>query len=76
MNQFAKNLQNDHAMKKSFVLSGGLRRILEIKSAPGMKQKQHIDTIIALYPDPITAYHSPDYKEKLLKDLDNYNVGE
>lgn len=76
LNQFSKNLQNDHAMKKSFVLSGGLKKILEIKSNAGMKQKQYIEAIIGLYPTGIIDYHSPDYKDKLLKEIDDYNAGE
>lgn len=76
LSQFSKNLQNDNATKKSFVLSGGLRKILELKSTPSMKQKPYIEDIIALYPSDIIAYHSPDYKETLFKQLDEFNAGE
>ncbi len=69
-------MQNDNAMKKSFVLSGGLRKILEIKSTPAMKQKQYIEDIIGLYPREILEYHSPDYKDILFKKLDDFNAGE
>ena len=58
------------------MLSGGLRKILEIKASPQMKQKQYIEDIISLYPEQIIQYHSPDYKEILFKKLDEYNAGE
>ena len=58
------------------MLSGGLRKILEIKAIPQMMQKQYIEDIISLYPEQIIQYHSPDYKEILFKKLDEYNAGE
>lgn len=50
LHQFAKTLPNDPAAKKSFIQSGGLKKIQEIKSDPGNKLKQYVDEINALYP--------------------------
>lgn len=50
LHQFAKTLPNDPAAKKSFIQSGGLKKIQEIKSQPGQKLKQYVDEINALYP--------------------------
>ena len=40
-----------------------------------MKQKQFIEDIVGLYPEPIILYHSPDYKDYLYKKLDEFNAG-
>lgn len=45
LHQFAKTLPHDNQAKKNFVLSEGLKKIQEIKAAPGSKLRQYIDTI-------------------------------
>ena len=59
-------------------MSGGLRKILELKSTPGSdsKLKQYIEEIISQYPPEIIQFHSPDYKDTLMKKLEDFNNGE
>lgn len=71
LHQFAKTLPNDPAAKKSFIQSGGLKKIQEIKADPGNKLKQYVDEINALYPLEIVQYYSPGYEQTLLKKLDD-----
>jgi len=72
--QFAKTLPNDNSAKKSFVLSEGLKKIQEIKAAPGSKLRQYIDEINTLYPQEIIQFYSPGYEATLLKKLEEYNT--
>jgi len=67
--QFAKTLPNDNSAKKSFVLSEGLKKIQEIKAAPGSKLRQYIDEINTLYPQEIIQFYSPGYEATLLKKI-------
>lgn len=69
LHQFAKTLPNDPAAKKSFIQSGGLKSIQQIKSEPGQKLKQYVDEINALYPLEIVQYYSPGYEQTLLNKL-------
>ncbi len=71
LHQFAKTLPNDPAAKKSFIQSGGLKKIQEIKSEPGQKLKQYVDEINALYPLEIVQYYSPGYEQTLLNKLED-----
>jgi len=73
--QFAKTLPNDNAAKKAFVLSEGLKKIQDIKAQPGTKLRAYIDEINSHYPTEIVQYYTPDYKDTLLKKLDDYNSG-
>jgi hypothetical protein len=61
---------------RAFVLSEGLKKMQEIKAAPGSKLRQYIDEINQLYPADIIQYYSPDYAATLMKKLDDYNQGE
>jgi DNA topoisomerase IB len=61
---------------RAFVLSEGLKKMQEIKAAPGSKLRQYIDEINNLYPPDIIQYYSPDYAATLMKKLDDYNTGE
>ena len=58
------------------MLSEGLKKLQEIKAAPGSKLRQYIDEINNLYPADIIQYYSPDYAATLMKKLDDYNQGE
>ncbi len=71
LHQFAKTLPNDPAAKKSFIQSGGLKKIQEIKAEPGNKLKQYVDEINALYPLEIVQFYSPGYEQTLLKKLED-----
>ncbi len=70
LHQFAKTLPNDPVSKKSFIQSGGLKKIQEIKTSPGNKLKQYIDEINALYPLEIVQYYSHGYGQTLMQKLE------
>lgn len=71
--QFAKVLPHDLQARKSFVQSGGLQKVQEVKAEVGTKLRDAVDEITALYPPEIVNYYSPNYSETLLKKLDEYN---
>jgi len=74
--QFAKTLPNDQGAKKAFVLSEGLKKIQSLSEAkPGTKLRAYVDEINSHYPQEIVQYYTPDYKDTLLKKLDDYNSG-
>merc|ERR1711990_1237641 len=68
--QFAKVLPNDLNARRSFVQSGGLQKIQEVKADVGSKLKDFIEDINMLYPPEIVQYYSPNYAEDLLKKLE------
>jgi len=71
--QFAKVLPNDLNARRSFVQSGGLQKIQEVKAEVGSKLHDYIDEINMLYPPEIVQYYSPNYSETLLKKMDEFN---
>lgn len=71
--QFAKVLPTSLEAKRTFVQSGGFSRIQEIKCDQSSKLAEHIRAINELYPGDIVNYYSPDYAEKLLQRLEDYN---
>merc|ERR1719272_1999059 len=71
--QFAKVLPHDLQARRSFVQSGGLQKIQEVKAEVGSKLHDFIDEINMLYPPEIVQYYSPNYAETLLKKMDEYN---
>ena len=58
---------------RAFVLSGGLKKIQEIKAEQGTKLRQCIDEINSFYPQEIIQYYSPSYEATLMKKLDEYS---
>merc|ERR1712192_46605 len=76
--QLAKVLPMDNQSKKAFVVNKGLRKILEkkqkIQGDPAIKKA--IDDICSIYPDEMVKYYTPDYREVLLKKLEEYHDGE
>jgi len=69
--QFAKVLPNDLNARRSFVQSGGLQKIQEVKCEVGTKLYDNIDEINSYYPQDIVNYYSPDYADSLLAKLDD-----
>merc|ERR1711920_377604 len=69
--QFAHVLPNDLNARRSFVQSGGLQKIQEVKAEVGSKLHDYIDEINMLYPPEIVLYYSPNYAETLLKKMTN-----
>ena len=70
-------MNNDPQGKKNFVEHGVLAQILAIKGeGEGSKLKTYIEDIKGFYPPEIAQYYSPDYKEKLLKELDDFGEGD
>ncbi len=70
LHQFAKTLPHEHSARKSFIQSGGLKKIQEIKVEVGSKLKQYIDEINAQYPQEIIQYYSPGYEQTLWKKME------
>jgi len=70
--QFAKVLPTDMQARRSFVQSGGLQKIQEVKAEVGSKLHDYIDEINMLYPQEIVQYYSPNYQETLLKKMDDH----
>jgi len=67
--QFVLVLPRDPKAKKSFVVSGGLKKIQEVKADVGTKLHDYIDEISSLYPPDIVQYYSPNYADQLLAKL-------
>jgi len=71
--QFNKVLPNDLNARRSFVQSGGLQKIQEVKAEMGSKLHDYIEEINLLYPPEIVQYYSPNYADALLKKMDEFN---
>jgi len=76
LQQFAKVLPNDPSARKSFVTSGGLQKIQELKSDEenSIDLIEYINTINGVFPAEIVQYYSPGYPKTLLAKLDDNNV--
>lgn len=72
LEQFAKVLPNDPAGRKSFVTSGGLQKVQELKAdeQSNADLMEYITDINSRFPPEIIQYYSPGYSETLLKKLD------
>merc|ERR1712203_1064942 len=71
--QFSKVLPNDTNARRSFVQSGGLQKIQEVKAEVGSKLRDAIDAIRELYPKDIREYYTPNYAETLLNKMEQFN---
>jgi len=73
LEQFAKVLPNDPKGRKSFVTSGGLQKVQELKAdeTSNMDLLEYISTINNCFPPEIVQYYSPGYSETLLQKLDD-----
>ena len=74
--QFSKVLPNDTKSRKSFVQSGGLQKIQELKCDQENNQSlnEYINTINNCFPKELVQYYSPNYTQELLKKLDDFQV--
>lgn len=72
--QFAKVLPNDSSGKKSFVQSGGLQKIQELKADEQNNAHimEYISTINSCFPPELVQYYSPNYSNELLKKLEDF----
>ncbi|KAG7317627.1 hypothetical protein KOW79_018662 [Hemibagrus wyckioides] len=68
--QFSKVLPHDSKARRSFVTSGGLKKVQEVKAEPGSDLQKYINTINACYPEEIVRYYSPGYSEALLERIE------
>mmetsp|Transcript_94619 Transcript_94619/g.305485 ORF Transcript_94619/g.305485 Transcript_94619/m.305485 type:complete len:507 (+) Transcript_94619:71-1591(+) len=73
--QFAKVLPSNLEARRSFVQSGGLGKIQEVRAEAGSKLHEYIDDINRLYPQEIVHYYSPNYADQLIKKMDDYSPG-
>lgn len=71
--QFSKVLPSDAAARRSFVQSGGLRKIQEVKADPSSRLNEYVEAINGLYPTEIVNYYSKNYEEALLSRLEEHN---
>lgn len=72
--QFSKILPNNSTYKKSFIKSGCLQRLQEIKnSEEGKKIEMEINLINQSFPDDIINFYTPGYSETLIKRIDETN---
>lgn len=73
LQQFAKVFPNDPSARKSFVTSGGLQKIQELKADESCNTDliEYITTINDQFPPEIVQYYSPGYSETLLQKLEN-----
>ena len=72
LEQFAKTLPHDQDARRTFVQSGGLQLVQQLKEQFGGKLTEHIQTINDCYPPEIVEYYSPEYADTLMKKLDEF----
>ncbi|XP_004691169.1 PREDICTED: sperm-associated antigen 6 [Condylura cristata] len=70
--QFSKVLPHDSKARRLFVISGGLKKVQEIKAEPGSLLQEYINSINNCYPEEIVRYYSPGYSDTLLQRVDSY----
>ncbi|XP_021242727.1 sperm-associated antigen 6 isoform X1 [Numida meleagris] len=70
--QFSKVLPHDSKARRLFVITGGLKKVQEIKAEPGSLLQEYINTINNCFPEEIVRYYSPGYSEMLLERVENY----
>ncbi len=75
VHQFAKVLPSNPAAHRSFVVSGGLQKIQELRADDkNSKLQEYIATINSLYPLEVVQYYSPNYVQTILNRLDEYDA--
>lgn len=70
--QYSKILPHDPAARRIFITTGGLKKIQEIKTQPGTKLFEYIETINNCYPEDIVRYYAPEFPEQILERVDQY----
>lgn len=70
--QFAKILKTDLEARKSFMLSGCLQKLQSVKADQGSELQEHIAAINACYPPEVIQSFSPNFKETMLKKLEEF----
>ncbi|GAW81075.1 PF16 protein [Plasmodium gonderi] len=69
--QFSKILPKNPTYKKSFIKSGCLKYLQEIKNSDEAKKiEMEINTINKSFPEDIINYYTPGYSETLIKKID------
>lgn len=73
--QFAKVLPNDPEGRKSFVQSGGLQKIQELKADDNANAglMEYISAINNCFPPEVVNYYCPNYASTLLQKVDEFN---
>lgn len=69
--QFAKTLPHDVNARRAFVKSGGLQLALRIEQTEPACQ-EHVRKICECYPPEIVEYYSPDYADKIISKIDDF----
>ncbi len=72
--QFSKILPHDANARRSFVISGGLKRIQELHVDKGTELQEAISGIISCFPEDVVQYYSPGYQESLLERIETFKV--
>ncbi|XP_044591881.1 sperm-associated antigen 6-like [Cotesia glomerata] len=65
-------LPSDPKSRRSFVTSGGLKKIQQLQTEPESKLNEFISTINSCYPEEIIRYFSPGYPDILLEKIEQY----
>lgn len=70
--QFSKLLPRNAKARRTFVVSGSLRKIQEINAEPGSALSLHITAINNCFPEDVVKFYSPGYPEVLLERVESY----
>ncbi|KAL5963040.1 Sperm-associated antigen 6 [Taenia solium] len=70
--QFSKLLPRNAKARRTFVVSGCLRKIQEIDAEPGSALYTHITAINNCFPEDVVKFYSPGYPEVLLERVEAY----
>jgi 3-methyladenine DNA glycosylase AlkD len=73
--QFSKVLPHDLQAMRSFMQTGSLQKIQEVKAEAGSKLAEYIQEINKLYPPEVVQYYNPSYAQSLLEKLEEPGKG-
>lgn len=68
--QISKLLPKNPKARVPFMTSGGFQAVQRIQAPAGSKMREYIDAINSCYPDQAVRYHSPQYPEAILAEVE------
>ncbi|GLV45197.1 karyopherin alpha3 [Carabus blaptoides fortunei] len=71
--QLAKIFPRDPRARRLFVVSGGLKKIQEIRADPGTSIMESITMINQFFPEEIVRYYTPGYTDTLLDQVELFS---
>ncbi|EAY22500.1 Armadillo/beta-catenin-like repeat family protein [Trichomonas vaginalis G3] len=72
LEQISKIIPKNPKMRVPFIQEGGFAAVQKVKAEPGTKIKEYVDAINACYPDQAVKYYSPDFKNTILNDIEQF----